>query len=194
MAGGKGNRFDFNQINTQYQEKLLIPLGEKYIVEHVIDAALASTNISHVICAVAPASFNIKTIVGKNKSIELFETPGAGFHLDLKYIIKTLKLEATIIIAGDIPLITPEILDSIIEKFVTFEKPSLAVMADLKLFTKHNIIPSITFQSKAQKKELVPVGINIIDGRFIEQPEIEQAIFVSDSPELIYNINYLIKE
>ena len=61
MAGGKGTRFDFEHVNTKYQEKLLLPLGDKYIVEHVIDAVLASKNINRVILAISdsrlPLSF-----------------------------------------------------------------------------------------------------------------------------------------
>ena len=47
----------------------------------------------------------------------------------------------------------------------------------------------ITFQSDDGQKNLVPLGINSIDGYLIKQPEINQAIFISERVELIYNIN-----
>ena len=47
----------------------------------------------------------------------------------------------------------------------------------------------ITFQSDDGQKNLVPLGINSIDGYSIKQPEINQAIFISERVELIYNIN-----
>lgn len=51
----------------------------------------------------------------------------------------------------------------------------------------------ITFQSDDGQKNLVPLGINSIDGYLIKQPEINQAIFISERVELIYNINSLYK-
>lgn len=47
----------------------------------------------------------------------------------------------------------------------------------------------ITFQLDDGQKNLVPLGINSIDGYLIKQPEINQAIFISERVELIYNIN-----
>jgi len=47
----------------------------------------------------------------------------------------------------------------------------------------------ITFQSDDGQKNLIPLGINSIDGYLIKQTEMDQAIFISERVELIYNIN-----
>ena len=190
MAGGKGKRFDYKKIHINHQEKLLLKLGNKFIVEHVIDALHASENISRVILAVSPSSIHTKTVISsKNYPIEIIDTPGEGYHSDLKYAIKKLNLKTTMTIAGDIPLIKPEIIDDIIDKFFMYGKPSLAVMADIELFIKNNLKPTAKYESSEFKKVLVPLGINIIDGHYIDQPEIEQSIYISDKTELLYNIN-----
>ena len=190
MAGGKGKRFKFDEINSECQEKLLLPLGNKTIIEHVIEAMLNSKSINRVIIAVSPSSKQTKSILEKlKKSIEIFDTPGAGFHLDIKYIMKKLNLKSTLIVSGDIPLIKPEFIDNIIEKFFNLNKPSLTVMADEKSFIEKNLTPTITFESSSDKKKLVPLGINIINGDYIEEPEIDQVQIISNETELLYNIN-----
>lgn len=190
MAGGKSKRFNFDVIESTYREKLLLPLGEKFLIEHVIDAVLASKNINRVIIAVSPFTPHTKSILEvKKKGIEFIETPGAGYHSDLPFIIKKLKLGITIIIVADIPLIKSEILDDVINKYFEFKKPALSIMADIKLFNQYGITPTITFQSKYSQKKLIPLGINIIDGRLIDLPEIDETIFTIEQTELLYNIN-----
>ena len=190
MAGGKGERFNFDKIKSEYQEKSLLLLKNKYVIEYVIEAALNAKNINKVIVALSPFTPQTKSILDAKKlSIELIETPGIDYHSDISFVIKKLKLEITMTIAADIPLIKPEILDEIIDKYFILNRPALSVMADIKLFTQYGLKPTIIFQSDDGQKNLVPLGINIIDGRLIGQPELDQAIFISEQEELLYNIN-----
>ena len=190
MAGGKGERFNFNKIKYEYQEKPLLLLGNRYIIEYIIDAALNAKYINRVIVATSPFTLHTKSIItAKKLSIELVETPGMDYHSDISFVVKKLKLEIIITIVADIPLIKSEILDEIIDKYFILNKPALSVMADFNLFSQHGLNPTITFQSDDNQKTLVPLGINIIDGRLIEQPELDQAIFHNERGELLYNIN-----
>ena len=190
MAGGKGTRFDFKQVKSKYQEKLLLKVEKKFIIEHVINAVNASNKIDRVILAVSPYSKNTKNIVNKKyKSIEVIETPCRGFHADLKYIIKKLIIKTTLIISGDLPLIKPKIIDDIICKFYNLKKPALSVMARADLFKKYGLTPTMTFFHEKFQEELVPLGINIIDGNYIDQNEIDQVILKNENPRLLYNIN-----
>jgi adenosylcobinamide-phosphate guanylyltransferase len=190
MAGGKGSRFDFNKIELEHREKLLLPLGGRFLIEYVIDALLASKNINKRIIAVSPFTPHTKSIIEAiNPPIELIETPGAGYHSDIKFIIQKLKLGITMTIAADIPLIKPEILDEIIDKYFILKRPALSVMADIKLFAEYGLTPTIIFQSDNGQKNIIPLGINIIDGNAIDQQKLDQAILISERVELIYNIN-----
>lgn len=189
MAGGKSNRFDFDKTQLKYREKLLLPLGGKLIVEYVIKAVLNAKNIERIIFAVSPFTPNTKSLVLANKEpLELIDTPGKNYHSDLKFVVKSLNLGIVMTIAADIPLIRPEILDEIIEKYFSLKKPALTVMTEANLLIEHNLTPTIKFQLDKQKS-LVPLGINIIDGRLIDQSEIEQSILISKWIELIYNVN-----
>ena len=190
MAGGKSSRFNFNKMELDYQAKLLLPLEGKFLIEYVIDAILASKNINKRIIAVSPFTPHTKSIIKTlNLPVELIETPGAGYHSDLKFIIKKFKLGITMTVVADIPLIKPEILDEIINKYFLLNKLALTVMVDAKIFTQHRLTPTIIFQSENNQKKLIPVGINIINSDAIDQQELDQAILISERVELMYNIN-----
>ena len=190
MAGGRGKRFNFNKIDSKIQEKLLLLFGGKYIIEYVIDAAINSKNINRVIIATSPHTTQTKSFIeSKKMAIELFETPGNGYHSDLQYVIKNFGLGVVMSIVADIPLTESEFIDSIIDKYYKSNKPALSVMTNIKSFVQNGLEPTITIQPKNNHETLVPLGINIIDGRFIDYPEIEETIFITDKKELLFNIN-----
>ncbi|MFW9971430.1 MAG: NTP transferase domain-containing protein [Candidatus Odinarchaeota archaeon] len=190
MAGGKGKRFNFDIIKSKYQEKPLLLLDNKYMIEYVIEAVLNAKNINKVIIGISPFTPQTKSILNAKKlSIEIIDTPGIDYHSDISFVIKKLKFEITMIIAADIPLIKPEFLDEIIDKYFLFEKPALSVMAHLSLFEQNGLKPTNIVDLDEYCKNLVPLGINIIDGRLIEEPELNQAILISEKEELLYNIN-----
>ncbi|MFX1364319.1 MAG: NTP transferase domain-containing protein [Promethearchaeota archaeon] len=190
MAGGKGERFNFDKVKSKYQEKLLLQFNNRFMIEYAIEATLNAKNINKVIIALSPFTPQTKSVLEKKKmSIILIETPGINYHSDLLFVIKKLNLEVVITIAADIPLIKPKILDEIINKYFILSRPALSVMAEIKLFSQYGLKPTIIFQSDDKQNNLVPLGINIIDGRLIGQPELDQAIFISEQEELLFNIN-----
>lgn len=191
MAGGKGSRFDYDKVSDlQSKEKLLLKLGEKHIIEFVIDALLKTKRITRIILAVSPYTPKTRALVEAHyKSIQIFETPGKDYHEDLQFVIKSLNLRTTLLINGDIPLITSLILDEIIEKYNESGKPSLTVMAQNSKFIKNMTTPTVIFHSIDDQESLVPLGINIIDGRYIDEEKIDQTTLVSEKKELFYNIN-----
>ena len=190
MAGGKGKRFNFDEINTKYDEKLLLKVQNKFIIEYIINALRASEKINRIVVSVSPHSIYTKRkISSKYESIEVINTPGKGFHADLKFIIKKLGLKITLIISGDLPLIKTEIIDKIIIKFIDLKRPALSVMTKADLFKKQGLNPTIIIFNENFNEELVPLGINIINGDYIDQDEIDQAIMISEDPRLFYNIN-----
>ena len=192
MAGGKGTRFDFKKLDCKFNEKLLLPLGDKCLIDYVIEAINASKYVNRLIIAISPFTPNLKSILkSKYKKIELFETPGIGYHSDLKYVIKKFNLGITLTIAADIPLITTNIIDEIIENYIKSKKPSLSVMSNVKLFHFYGLKPTMTIKLKYRRKKLVPLGVNIIDGKMIDLPQIKEIKHICNHKELLYNTNTL---
>jgi len=101
-----------------------------------------------------------------------------------------LGLGVFLAIAADLPLVTGNILDMIVERYEMCGKPALTVAVPLE--TKEKLGMSVEYSFKMGDKDVVPVGINVIDGRKRYGDEwLDQDIFLLDLDELAVNINTL---
>ncbi len=190
MVGGQATRFEFSQLKTKVREKALLQLGSKCFIEYILEAARYSQNIDKIYAAVSPFTPMTRDFLIKlPKQVEICDTPGKGYHEDLKFAVKRLKLGVVLTAGTDIPLIKKTHLDQIIEKYWICKKPAMAVVGLLPQFVKQGLSATTVFHYPEYKEGLVPLGINIIDGGLIDHPELEQAIYVLDDEELLFNIN-----
>jgi len=180
MAGGKAGR-----MNSPV-EKPLLEVGGKTMLERVVEVLNHSKSVDRIIVAVTK---NTQKTARKAKelSLDLLETPGKNYEYDMQYAIKKLDLADVITICADLPFISVEIVDQAIEKFRSSRKPSLSVMAPVSVYNKLGLKPEYIFE--VDGKMLVPIGINVIDGKQIDKPELEQAVLVTESHNLAINVN-----
>jgi adenosylcobinamide-phosphate guanylyltransferase len=161
MAGGKGTRM------RVAEEKPLIKVCGKPVIEYVLVALKRAKKID---------------------SIVVVETPGKDYVSDMGYAAQNLKLGVFLAIAADLPLITGEVLDAIVERYERCGKPALTVAVPLETKTKLGM--SIEYSFKMDDKDVVPVGINVIDGHKRYGDEwLDQDIYLLDLGELAVNIN-----
>ncbi len=86
------------------------------------------------------------------------------------------------------PLVTGQALDAIVDRYERCGKPALTVAVPLETKTKLGM--SVEYSFKMNDKEVVPVGINVIDGQKRYGDEwLDQDIFLLDLEELAVNIN-----
>jgi adenosylcobinamide-phosphate guanylyltransferase len=190
MAGGRATRFDFVKVKTQVYEKALLKLGSKCFIEHIIDAARSAQQIDQIYVAVSPFTPETRNFLMKaSTQIEICDTPGKGYHEDLVHAVKQLKLGVILTIGTDIPLIRNIHLDQIIRHYWSSKKPALAVMSPFSQFQKSGLSATTVIQSPDYKEGLVPLGINVIDGNLIDQPELEQVNYILEEKTLLFNIN-----
>jgi len=90
-------------------------------------------------------------------------------------------------ICADLPLITSEFIDEVITHYERCNKPALTVMVPLEIYEKLGVSTDYVF--KIEGKNLVPAGVNVIDGKRIDEAELEEEIFVTDRKELAVNVN-----
>jgi adenosylcobinamide-phosphate guanylyltransferase len=179
MAGGKGTRFG-KEI-----EKPLIKLLGKSLIKRVIEATKASRRISETYVAVT--SNSSKTAITVKSSTKVVKTEGQGYHADLRQAVLKLSLNCPVlIISSDLPLLTGEFLDQIIDKYEKSRKPALTVLAPIEECRKYGVSPT-SFYEHAGNLYAVS-GINIIDSKRIleEQP---QKVVICRKPEAIFNVN-----
>ena len=179
MAGGKSTRME------SHDEKTIIPILGKPMIEYVIEAAKGS-KVNQIIVATSPNAPKTSKLV-KKFDLELFETAGEGYHEDLGQILEKFDLKIVLIISGDFPLISSNDIDRIITFHRTAKKSSLSVMARVEDFEKFNLQP--TYIMEYQDQKLVPVGINIIDGRKKTNEWQEEAIMIVSEPQFLINVN-----
>lgn len=103
MAGGSSTR-------TNNLEKLSVPI-DRPIILGAVDALMQSPQISDIYVAVSKSSPKTYRIL-ERYDINLIETKGEGYSLDLSYALDY-TLHPTIIVPGDLPCMDADIISRI---------------------------------------------------------------------------------
>jgi adenosylcobinamide-phosphate guanylyltransferase len=181
MAGGKGTRMQIRE------EKPLINVCGKPVIEYVIAALRNAKKIDGIIVATSACTPKTAKYMS-GFPVKVVETPGKDYVSDMGYASQNLRLGVFLAIAADLPLVTAEVLDSIVERYERCGKPALTVAVPLSTKTKLGMCVEYSF--KMDDKDVVPVGINVIDGRKRYGDEwLDQDICLIDLDELAVNIN-----
>jgi adenosylcobinamide-phosphate guanylyltransferase len=182
MAGGKGTRMKLAE------EKPLIKVCGKPVVEYVLAALKNAKKIDKIIVATTSATPKTTGLM-KKLGVQIIETPGKDYVSDMGYTVQTLKLGVFLAVAADLPLVKPEMIDAIVERYERCGKPALTVAVPLE--TKAKLGMSIEYSFKTDDNQtVVPVGINVIDGSKRYGDEwLDQDIYVLNHEELAVNIN-----
>jgi adenosylcobinamide-phosphate guanylyltransferase len=181
MAGGKGTRMRISQ------EKPLIQVCGKPVIEYVLEALKNSKKIDTIIVATSSSTPKTTQLM-KQIGIKVIETPGKDYVSDMGYAVQTLKLGVFLAIAADLPLVKGEMIDSIVDRYEHCGKPALTVAVPLE--TKAKLGMCIEYSFKTDDKDVVPVGINVINGckRYGDE-WLDQDICLLNREELAVNIN-----
>ncbi|XHH08369.1 MAG: NTP transferase domain-containing protein [Candidatus Bathyarchaeia archaeon] len=181
MAGGKGTRMG------SPEEKPLIKVCGKPVIEYVLDALRNAKKIDKIYVAVTERTPRTAQLMMES-NIEVVMTLGQDYVSDMGYATQTLKLGKFLAIAADLPLVTGEILDRIMERYENCGKPALTVAVPIE--TKTRMGMSVEYSFKMDDKDVVPTGINVIDGGKRYGDEwLDQDIFLFDREELAINVN-----
>jgi len=180
MAGGKGSRMQ------HFDEKPLICVEGKPIVERVIEALQQAKGIESI--AVAVSHHTPKTAAFVTRfSVMIVPTSGKGYIQDTQYVVKHLKLRRIMTVSADLPLVTGEVFDEIVGRYKSCGKPALTLVVSDDL--KERLGLSLDHSFQLDDRTVVPVGINLIDGRRIDEDELEQEVFLLDRLEVAVNVN-----
>ena len=177
MAGGKGTRMDLNC------EKPMIEIDSKPMIQHVIEALLNSKYIDKILVTISPNTNKTKEFI-KDFPVIPVDTSGGGYIEDLSYILTNRDYveedEVVMTIVSDLPFVTGEQIDDVLEHYYERQKPAMCVSVPEELFNKYKITPTLVYEG------LVPSGVNLVLANDKEQ---DQTIYITDNIELAFNIN-----
>ena len=182
MAGGKGSRMALSE------EKPLLQVGDKPVITHVLAALKNAKKISDIVVAVSDYTPKTAQLMSQFP-VSVIKTPGKEYVSDMGYAVRALRLQTVLAIGADFPLITAEVIDDVVEYYERCGKPALSVVVSVETKAKFGLSGKYGFELNG--KQVVPAGINIIDGRRIDEEELDEAMYVSDRKEVAVNINTL---
>jgi adenosylcobinamide-phosphate guanylyltransferase len=180
MAGGKGSRMALSQ------EKALLQVGGKPVIAHVIAALKSAKKIDSIVVAVSHYTPETAKLLSEFP-VSVINTPGKEYVSDMGYAVRALKLQTVLAIGADFPLMTNEVVDEIVACYEQCDTPALSVAVSME--TKSKLGLSGKYEFEVNGKCLVPAGINVIDGRRIDEEELNEEICVLDRKEVAVNIN-----
>jgi len=178
MAGGRGSRLKMG-------EKPLVTLFGRPLIDYVT-AALRGSQVQRILVATTD---NVpKTRVWAiERELEVVETSGRGFVADMVSAVLAAKItDPIMIIMADLPLVTADLIDDIIDIYEQRPEPALSTHTPLCLHSRLGRRPDSLFNYRGQL--IVPSGINVLDGADIEKEQ-EDYHLIMERMELAVNIN-----
>ena len=183
MAGGRASRMGAKV------EKPLFEVSGKSMLQLVIEL-LKQTSVDRIVVA-SSTNTPATTIEARRMGVEVLVTPGDGFEEDMRFAIRRLSLEDVLVVSADLPFITADIVERAVQKYRSSGKPALAVMAKPEVYEEIGSKPQYLF--KVDGQDFVPVGINMVDGKRIDEGELDQTILEIDSGDVVLNVNTLME-
>ncbi len=184
MAGGMGRRLG-------KEEKPLTLLFDRPMIDYVLSALLGSNNIGKVFVATSPRVRKtvrwLYSYIKEHSNIRIIKTPGEGFVNDMVFAVEKAGIKGQVfIIMADLPLVTPALIDGIIERYNEVRTPALSVHMRLDVFTRLGVRPDTVFHKNGDF--IVPCGINILDSGRIREEQEDFNLILEDE-ELALNVN-----
>jgi adenosylcobinamide-phosphate guanylyltransferase len=178
MAGGKGSRLKMG-------EKPLVKLFGRPLIDYVV-SALLNSSANRILVATTNNVPMTKTWA-KERELGVVDTIGRGFVADMVQAVEKANVtEPILIIMADLPLVTPDLIDEIMEIYEERPEPALSTHTPLHLHSRLGRRPDSLFNYNGQL--IVPSGINVLDGANISDEQ-EDYHLILERIELAVNVN-----
>ena len=178
MAGGKGSRLRMG-------EKPLVKLFGRPLIDYVVSALLDSSADRIFVAATENVPMTRKWAL--ERELGVLDTKGKGFVTDMVEAVEMAEVtEPILIVMADLPLVTPDLIDEIMETYEKRPEPALSTHTPLDLHRRLGRRPDSLFNYRSQL--IVPSGINILDGADIREEQ-EDYHLIIERIELAVNVN-----
>ena len=178
MAGGRGSRLKMG-------EKPLVNLFGRPLIDYVV-LALEESLVDRIFISTTENVPSTRKWA-EERDLYVLETGSYGYVPDMiEAVIKSGVKEPIMVIMADLPLITPDIIDQIIEVYEKRREPALSTHTPLSLHSRLGRRPDSLFNYRGQL--IVPAGINVLKGAEIEKEQ-EDFHLIMERMELAVNVN-----
>ena len=182
MAGGRGTRLKVPC------EKPLFKLHDKPLIKFVLDNLTASKLIDEIIIAVSPNTRETtQYLKSLNGNFKILDTSGEDYLKDLSYILdyfeKKSKDDVLLFINADLPFISTETIDEVLNVYLDSDKDALSVVVPVEIFDDLGLNYSYEYNG------CVPSGLNVLRSENIVQDEKQLML---KKVELALNINTIL--
>jgi adenosylcobinamide-phosphate guanylyltransferase len=178
MAGGRGSRLNRG-------EKPMVTIFGRRLIEYVAQA-LEHSSVEKIYVATTE-NVPLTRAWARDWSLSVVDTPGMGFVPDMiSAVNEAMVTDPIMVIMADLPLITSELIDTIIEVYEERPEPALSTHTPLDLHRRLGRRPDSLFNYRGQL--IVPSGINGLDGGEIEREQ-EDYHLIMERIELAVNVN-----
>jgi len=178
MAGGRGSRLKMG-------EKPLVNLFGRPLIDYVV-LALEESLVDRIFISTTENVPSTRKWA-EERDLYVLETGSYGYVPDMiEAVIKSGVKEPIMVIMADLPLVTPEIIDQIIEVYEKRREPALSTHTPLSLHSRLGRRPDSLFNYRGQL--IVPAGINVLKGAEIDKEQ-EDFHLILERMELAVNVN-----
>ncbi len=178
MAGGKGTRLKMG-------EKPLVKLLGRHLIDYVT-SALEDSSVERIFIATTE-NVPMTKDWANDRDLNAVDTPGTGFVADMIYAVERIGVvDPVMVIMADLPLITPDLIDNIIDIYEERPEPALSTHTPLHLHSRLSRRPDSLFNYRGQL--IVPAGVNILDGADIIHEQ-EDYHLILERLEMAINVN-----
>ncbi|MEE3490824.1 MAG: NTP transferase domain-containing protein [Methanobrevibacter sp.] len=182
MAGGMGTRLKVPC------EKPLFKLHDKPLIKFVLDNLTASKLIDEIIIAVSPNTRETtQYLKSLNGNFKILDTSGEDYLKDLSYILdyfeQRSKNDVLLFINADLPFISTETIDEVLNVYMDSDKDALSVVVPVEVFDDLGLNYSYEYNG------CVPSGLNVLRSENIVQDEKQLML---KKVELALNINTIL--
>jgi adenosylcobinamide-phosphate guanylyltransferase len=181
-AGGKGTR-----IAELGQEKPLIEIHGRPIVDYVLDALAGSKEVAEIVVSVSSATPSTESHVHR-KGFRFIRTPGAGYVDDLRYAMYLISTPYVLVVPADMPLLRAHSIDMVVTAFYRSKKSSIVVGVPETKFQELSAEPTLTMDMNGVKA--VPCGVSLVDREMMLHDEyLDEAYMVTELEDFAINVN-----
>jgi adenosylcobinamide-phosphate guanylyltransferase len=182
MAGGKGTRMGLQT------EKPLLPFLGKPLIDWVCEAVEGAKKVSEFYVITSTNTPETEKHC-QQRGWRVLHTDAKGYHNDLKQaVLKANLMGPVLTMPSDVPAITGQFLDKVVDAFEVCGKDFLAVFVPIEKRAELGLSVSSTDEYKGVWYAVS--GVNIVNGAKIQgEGKIETSAIITEDTEVVLNVN-----